>query len=192
MSDEKVSRRTFIRATGLAGAATVVAPAFLRQDARAQETPSPVFRDPAAKRGGTLRYGIDEERTLGANWRPDVVRRLDRLQVQEVWALARQLGLTDPAKGDEPINFALVKAEPNQVVYLAAFTGNDDSWEFVRRSTFPAGPDPSMTTLARRLAQLAWASDVQDSIAAMMPIRYNFGPDPYARYRSPATAPSPQ
>ena len=58
MSDEKVSRRTFLRATGLAGAATAVAPAFLRQEARAQETPSPVFRDPAAKRGGTLRYGV--------------------------------------------------------------------------------------------------------------------------------------
>jgi len=58
MSDEKVSRRTFIRATGLAGAATVVAPAFLRTEARAQETPSPVVRDPAAKRGGTLRYGV--------------------------------------------------------------------------------------------------------------------------------------
>jgi hypothetical protein len=140
---------------------------------------------------GTLRYGIDAERTYGANWRPDVARRLSRQQVQEVWALARHLGLTDPAKGDEPTNFALVRAEPNQVVYLAAFTGGEDSWEFVRRSQAGEPSDPPLTALARRLAQLAWASDVDETAAAIMPIRYNFGPDPYARYRQPTTAPMP-
>jgi ABC-type transport system substrate-binding protein len=58
MSDEQVTRRTFLRAAGLASAATIVAPAVVRHEAHAQETPSPIFRDPAAKRGGTLRYGI--------------------------------------------------------------------------------------------------------------------------------------
>jgi ABC-type transport system substrate-binding protein len=49
-----VSRRSFLKTVGVAGAATT-APAFLRSRAEAQETPA---RDPAAKRGGTLRYGI--------------------------------------------------------------------------------------------------------------------------------------
>jgi peptide/nickel transport system substrate-binding protein len=49
-----VSRRSFLKTLGVAGAAGS-APAFLRSRAEAQETPA---RDPGAKRGGTLRYGV--------------------------------------------------------------------------------------------------------------------------------------
>jgi ABC-type transport system substrate-binding protein len=51
-----VSRRSFLKTIGVAGAAGA-APAFLRSPAAAQDMVTPV-RDPAAKRGGTLRYGI--------------------------------------------------------------------------------------------------------------------------------------
>ena len=51
----RVSRRSFLKTIGVAGAAVGTAPAFLRSTAEAQETP---VRDPAAKRGGTLRYGV--------------------------------------------------------------------------------------------------------------------------------------
>src|SRR5438445_1612412 len=65
MSDQPVSgdrpntlsRRTFLRAAGVAGGAAL-GPAVLRRKAEAQETPSPILRDPAAKRGGTLRYAV--------------------------------------------------------------------------------------------------------------------------------------
>jgi ABC-type transport system substrate-binding protein len=65
MSDQPVSgnrpntlsRRTFLRAAGVAGGAAL-GPAVLRRKAEAQETPSPIRPDPSAKRGGTLRYGI--------------------------------------------------------------------------------------------------------------------------------------
>ncbi|HEY7648214.1 MAG TPA: ABC transporter substrate-binding protein [Methylomirabilota bacterium] len=53
-----VSRRTFLRALSAAGSGAVIAPAFLRTPASAQETASPIRPDPAAKKGGTLRYGI--------------------------------------------------------------------------------------------------------------------------------------
>ena len=49
-----VSRRSFLKTLGVAGAAGST-PAFLRSRAEAQETPA---RDPGAKRGGTLRYGV--------------------------------------------------------------------------------------------------------------------------------------
>jgi ABC-type transport system substrate-binding protein len=49
-----VSRRSFLKTLGVAGAAGT-APAFLRSPAAAQDTP---VRDPAAKGGGTLRYGV--------------------------------------------------------------------------------------------------------------------------------------
>jgi peptide/nickel transport system substrate-binding protein len=52
-----VSRRTFLRAAGLTGA-VALGPAVLRGRAEAQETPSPIRPDPAAKRGGTLRYAV--------------------------------------------------------------------------------------------------------------------------------------
>ena len=41
----------------MAGAAGA-APAFLRSPAEAQDIPVTPVRDPAAKRGGTLRYGV--------------------------------------------------------------------------------------------------------------------------------------
>jgi ABC-type transport system substrate-binding protein len=42
----------------VAGGAAALGPAVLRGRAEAQETPSPVRPDPAAKRGGTLRYAV--------------------------------------------------------------------------------------------------------------------------------------
>ncbi|HEX7786391.1 MAG TPA: ABC transporter substrate-binding protein, partial [Methylomirabilota bacterium] len=52
-----VSRRSFLRTLGAAGAVAGVAPAFLRGRAEAQEFMLKAA-DPAAKRGGTLRFGI--------------------------------------------------------------------------------------------------------------------------------------
>jgi len=52
-----VSRRSFLKTIGVAGAAGA-APAFLRSPAAAQDGPLTPARDPGAKRGGTLRYGI--------------------------------------------------------------------------------------------------------------------------------------
>jgi ABC-type transport system substrate-binding protein len=51
-----VSRRSFLQTLGVAGAAAGVAPAFLRR-ADAQEFMLKAA-DPAAKPGGTLRFGI--------------------------------------------------------------------------------------------------------------------------------------
>ena len=53
---EAVSRRHFLQT---AGGAAAVGPFVLRgRPAEAQETPSPIKVDPAAKRGGTLRYAV--------------------------------------------------------------------------------------------------------------------------------------
>src|SRR5262245_65044410 len=57
-SPQPVSRRAFLRTAGVVGGAAALGPAVLRGRAEAQETPSPVRPDPAAKRGGTLRYAV--------------------------------------------------------------------------------------------------------------------------------------
>src|SRR5437867_1663185 len=56
-ASDHLSRRTFLRAAGATGA-VALSPAVLRKRAEAQETPSPLRPDPAAKRGGTLRYAV--------------------------------------------------------------------------------------------------------------------------------------
>jgi ABC-type transport system substrate-binding protein len=50
-----VSRRTFLRSAGIAAGGAVLAPAFVRAPAGAQEVN---LVDPTAKRGGTLRYAV--------------------------------------------------------------------------------------------------------------------------------------
>ncbi|MGH7418721.1 MAG: ABC transporter substrate-binding protein, partial [Candidatus Rokuibacteriota bacterium] len=50
-----VTRRSFLKTLGVAGAAASAGPAVLRSRAEAQDTP---VRDPAARPGGTLRYGV--------------------------------------------------------------------------------------------------------------------------------------
>ena len=56
-ASDHLSRRTFLRAAGATGA-VALSPAVLRKRAEAQETPSPIRPDPAARRGGTLRYAV--------------------------------------------------------------------------------------------------------------------------------------
>jgi peptide/nickel transport system substrate-binding protein len=50
-----VTRRSFLKTLGVAGAAASAGPAVLRSRADAQDSP---VRDPAARPGGTLRYGV--------------------------------------------------------------------------------------------------------------------------------------
>src|SRR5713101_3578464 len=52
-----LSRRTFLRTAGVTGA-VALGPAVLRGRGEAQETPSPIRPEAAAKRGGTLRYAV--------------------------------------------------------------------------------------------------------------------------------------
>src|SRR5213594_2610414 len=59
-----LSRRAFLRTLGVASGGAVIAPAFIRTPASAQETASPLRPDPAAKRGGTLRFDVHQSGTV--------------------------------------------------------------------------------------------------------------------------------
>ncbi|MCZ6834882.1 MAG: hypothetical protein O7G85_03835 [Planctomycetota bacterium] len=129
---------------------------------------------------GSLYYG--ESAALGADSMPPLVRRLNRRQVAGVWSLAQQLGFADPENGSEPVNFSLIEPGHDEIVDLIRFTAEGRRWEFVQRATIDS-PDPASMQLVRLLAQLAWASDTRMASEATAPIRYDFGPDPYAIYR---------
>jgi len=139
---------------------------------------------------GSLYQGDDPEHAKGADWLPPLTRVLTRRQVAEVWTLAQQLGFTDPDKSSGATNFKLASPPENgRVMYLATFGGWGHRWTFARPCT-EADPDPAMTQLVRELAQMAWSSDLPAAAGYIMPKRYEFGPDPYARYRQTGGAPA--
>ena len=132
---------------------------------------------------GSLLYGADN--TRGSDSFPALARRLNRRQVAEIWSLAHRIGFADADQGLGPSNFDLIEPQPEEIVYLVMLTGSKRRWGFIRHSADIEHPDPASVELVRTLAQLAWATDIPGSRAVMMPYRYDFGPDPYARYREP-------
>ncbi len=131
---------------------------------------------------GSLHYGPGDER--GAGWLPGRTRVLSRRQVAELWSLAQQVGFADPAAGADPVNLSLIQPPPDGLAYLISFVGRGDHWMHVRTSTI-GNPDAACVRLARLLADLAWTTDLPEDQIAVIPRRYDLGPDPYIRYRQP-------
>jgi hypothetical protein len=140
---------------------------------------------------GSLHYapgpGPGAAGTEGAARQPALARILSRRQMSDLWSLARQLGLADSPLGDEPFNFRLIEAQADEVVCMAAFTAHEQSWSFIRRAKVHEPSDPAMAALITHLARLAWveppAAPSGPTFAPAAPQRYDFGPDPYERFR---------
>ncbi len=112
---------------------------------------------------------------------PPLRRILRRADMAALWTLIRQLGMDDATKATPAVNIRLVEPPPGEVLYLAALTADGRRWVFQRNASARDQPDPAMTSLAERLSELAWA-DLVD-VVPVTPRRYEFGADPYARYR---------
>ena len=154
---------------------------------------------------GTLRSGLTTGgAAVSADSLPGVTRILSRQQMESLWALVRDAGLADPARREPPMNLTLFAAPDDRMMYLAQFQAAEVNWSV--RGPAPLVPldstdstgapstgmtdsissiDPTLTVLVKRLAALAWVSDAPASAMRPAPIRYDFGPDPYARYREP-------
>ena len=154
---------------------------------------------------GTLRSGaVSTLPVADSDSLPGVTRVLTRQQMESLWILIREAGLADRTRREPPTNMALFVAPADRMMYLAQFQAVDVNWSASgpapivptegadpAASTSPAlgdsisSIDPTLTTLVKRLAALAWVSDEPASARRPAPIRYDFGPDPYARYRTP-------
>lgn len=165
--------------------APTAAPATMPAEAHLRQSRYVLFSD------GSLHQGEDSDHSKGAEWLPPITRVLSRRQIAEVWSLAQQLGFNDPKNaGNSAINFRTVPPpSEGAVVYLMAFRGWGQWWTFTRNSPMDH-PDPAMTEMVRALAQLAWASDMPATEPHVVPRRYDFGADPYERYRQPGGAPA--
>ena len=130
---------------------------------------------------GTLRHDAVPGR--GPNTLPGFTRRLSSSQMAALWSDIRQLGLGDPDGSDEVNNFRRVRRPKEGHVYLIAVTAEGNYWNYTRAVPEGQELDPALTTLLRELAALAWAEDDRQQEARTSPIRYDFGPDPYAPFR---------
>ncbi|MAB82053.1 MAG: hypothetical protein CMJ24_01290 [Phycisphaerae bacterium] len=139
----------------------------------------------------TARYILFPDGTLlhdarpgrGPNTMPGFTRRLSSAQMADVWTDLRKLGLGTSDGSDSINNFRRAIRPKTGHAYLVAVTADGDFWNYTR--VVPVGEelDPALTALLRELAVLAWAEDDQLQEARTAPIRYDFGPDPYATYR---------
>lgn len=139
---------------------------------------------------GSLHYGADERR--GADWRPGFARRLDRQQMSDLWLLLRQSGLAAPAAGEPPRNNALIEADRDELVYLLTVKRGGERWMVHREIPMDGDLEIPLTTLIQRLAELAWVDPEREERPLIVPERYDFGPDPYARYRQTGANDTPQ
>lgn len=152
--------------------------------------------EPAHRRTGKVIVFADG--SVHADWgpqvswktRPGLTRTLRREQTAELWELMRQLGYADPANGEAPRNLGLITPDRREVVYLCEIAAEGDRWAFTRRQPADQAGDPSWERFVRALAALAWERDEALSEARIEPNRYDFGPDPYARYRNVEAGPS--
>lgn len=133
----------------------------------------------------------DVGRTMTADVRPGLTRRLERQQVADVWTVALDTGLADPQRAQPAGNDALVEAPPGQIVHIITFIADNRSWRVVQMAPAQGPMDPATTDLIRELAALAWVADDPTSPLRPAVVRYDFGPDPHAMYRYPAQEPTP-
>lgn len=135
---------------------------------------------------GSLHYADADEDAFrrGTAWLPPRTRTLPDAEVAGVWALARELGFTDPGAGELPRNAGLIRPPADGRAIIIDVSGADTRRMFVFRSDDAEGEDRA-ERLVRHLAALAWADDRERDPAFVPPSRYDLGPDPYARYRNP-------
>ena len=137
---------------------------------------------------GSLRY--QAKRGVGPNTLPPLVRRLDREQMARVWDSAARLGLTDPAEADIDADLRRVKPPSRRgCVWLLVLTGDGDRWNFTRSADGDEQPDAAIVAFGRELGALAWAPDRGTRVAEVEPVRWDYGPDPWAAYRGEMAAP---
>jgi hypothetical protein len=129
---------------------------------------------------GALHYGSDVPE--GSDQRPVEQRVLSRGDMARLWSTVREAGLGDRAVAEAPVNDRFVTVGADDILTIVTITANGDRWSAIRRTT-GQDDDPVTKPLLRRLAQLAWATDVRPPDRTIAPRRYDFGPDPYARYR---------
>ena len=150
---------------------------------------------------------------VGLDDRPGITRQLRRSQLAALWRDLEALGLGEPDAGNHLGNPSLLKPSRREIVQVIELQREGRDWTIVHRFEVPeptptdsdesssddegssrptevdaavAAEDPRIRAAIRRIAALAWASDLPPDSVPRFPERYDFGPDPWARYRGDA------
>ena len=153
---------------------------------------------------GSLRADSGSE--IDVRHRPGITRRLYREQIETLWQVLHSLGLANPDArrgGMVKGNPALLSVDSNEILQILTIAAGGRTWTFSCRftptmddqgqldpHTEAHGEDPQLRAMLRRLLALAWATDLPPEQRFAAPERYDFGPDPWKRYRSSAEEPS--
>lgn len=138
---------------------------------------------------GSLHGETDRVPEPGA--RPARLRRLSREQMGDVWSLLVSAGFADPALADSRGNPALLEAAAGEVLATLEVHADGERYAFVRRYTAGGEQEKALRGVIRAVASLGWASDEAFAEFAELPLRYDLGPDPYARFAAPAANAAP-
>ena len=124
----------------------------------------------------------ETDRVPADSVRPARVRKLSREQVADVWGVLSSSGFTDPALADSLGNVRLLEPAANEILATLEVHAGGERLAFARRYA-PGGEDEAALRRAiRAIASLGWASDEALAETAEIPLRYDLGPDPYARF----------
>ena len=126
---------------------------------------------------GSLHAAAGEHVVDGA--RPGLARVLYRHQVADTWALLERLDFIDAGA---PPTGPIRSPGSAEIVHVVEITA-DGKRNRIEKRIPPAGASSATTHLVRALGGLAWLRDEPPASSIVAPSRYDFGPDPWARYR---------
>ena len=115
---------------------------------------------------------------------PPVIRMLSRAEIDALWQHAGHNGFLSTEASDPIGNLEMVRPPDGQITQLVSVTMDGRVLNFARTWIVDDEPDPEMTRLIRAIGHLAWGSDLERMRPPRLPRRYDFGADPYARYRA--------
>jgi hypothetical protein len=116
---------------------------------------------------------------------PERRRIITRRDMARLWELVNERGLGPDSAEIVPTTGRLFTPAPEDLAYVVEMTGHDHRWAFIRVAGPGEEPDPAAVALIRHLAALSWESDLPPERVIVTPRRYDFGPDPYERFRRP-------
>lgn len=125
----------------------------------------------------------------GSDHRPGVVRRLEASDVARLRERCRELvdALDEPSVPES--DRRTWTPRPGERVWLATLHGGGDTRTWAWRAAAGEPAPPAAAALVQLMAALAWADDDLAARSIVSPRRYDLGPDPWARYRAPASLP---
>jgi hypothetical protein len=123
----------------------------------------------------------DESPFIDISTRPGRARWLYDDQVQALWTLCRTLGFDDRSKANGPPNPDTLRVAAAERMTILTIRADGATWTWVRRALGDEAADPAVAKVVRTLAILAWIPDLTPD--STVPVRYDFGADPYEVYR---------